>query len=232
MNIVTANKLYELRRKANLSQEELADKIGVSRQAVSKWERAESSPDTDNLIALAQIYGVTLDELLNVDQVDIEEVLGKEEDSKIDLSKESTISIEKDDKKVKIIIPKYDDDVELHVDCCDDDDEQSPLMRILVSTTFLSSIIAMFLIGALVKGGWSWSWTLILFAASLVSLFKAIAKKNPAVFAFPVLIAGLYCLFGILFGWWHPGWVMFLLIPIFYSIVGPLKKIKREKNNK
>ena len=39
----------------------------MSRQAVSKWERSESSPDTDNLIALAQLYGVSLDELLYVD---------------------------------------------------------------------------------------------------------------------------------------------------------------------
>ena len=52
------------RKQAGLSQEALADKLGVSRQAVSKWERAESLPDTDNLIALAAIYGLTLDELL------------------------------------------------------------------------------------------------------------------------------------------------------------------------
>ena len=52
------------RKQAGLSQEALADKLGVSRQAVSKWERAESLPDTDNLIALAAFYGLTLDELL------------------------------------------------------------------------------------------------------------------------------------------------------------------------
>ena len=64
MNIETANKLLQYRKASGLSQEELAEKIGVSRQAVSKWERAEASPDTDNLILLAKIYGVTLDELL------------------------------------------------------------------------------------------------------------------------------------------------------------------------
>lgn len=66
MNIETANRLVELRRKKGLSQEELADLLGVSRQAVSKWERAEASPDTDNLICLAKIYGVSLDELLDI----------------------------------------------------------------------------------------------------------------------------------------------------------------------
>ena len=67
MNVETANRLVNLRKRAGLSQEELADKIGVSRQAVSKWERAESSPDTDNLIALAGIYGVKVDDMLNRD---------------------------------------------------------------------------------------------------------------------------------------------------------------------
>lgn len=64
MNIETANRLLQYRKENNLSQEELAEKIGVSRQAVSKWERAEASPDTDNLIRLAEIYGVSLDEML------------------------------------------------------------------------------------------------------------------------------------------------------------------------
>ena len=65
MDITTANRLYELRKQHGYSQDELADKLNVSRQAISKWERSESSPDTDNLIALARLYGVSLDELLN-----------------------------------------------------------------------------------------------------------------------------------------------------------------------
>ena len=62
------------RKQAGLSQEALAEKLGVSRQAVSKWERSESSPDTDNLIALAKLYGVSLDELLYVDDAIADDV--------------------------------------------------------------------------------------------------------------------------------------------------------------
>ena len=65
MNIETANRLIEYRKKSGLSQDQVAEKIGVSRQAVSKWERAEASPDTDNLIMLSKIYNVSLDELIN-----------------------------------------------------------------------------------------------------------------------------------------------------------------------
>ena len=65
MNLEIANRLLAYRRAHGLSQEELAEKLGVSRQAVSKWERAEAAPDTDNLIALAALYGVLIDELIN-----------------------------------------------------------------------------------------------------------------------------------------------------------------------
>ena len=78
MNIEIANRLLEYRKKSGLSQEELAEKLNISRQSVSKWERAESSPDTDNLIELAKIYNVTLDDLLNVDKPMSEEI--KEQD--------------------------------------------------------------------------------------------------------------------------------------------------------
>lgn len=64
MDLEMAQRLVDRRKAAGLSQEALAAQLGVSRQAVSKWERSESSPDTDNLIALAALYGVSLDELL------------------------------------------------------------------------------------------------------------------------------------------------------------------------
>ena len=70
MDLAMAQRLVDRRKAAALSQEALAAQLGVSRQAVSKWERSESSPDTDNLIALAALYGVSLDELLYGEAVD------------------------------------------------------------------------------------------------------------------------------------------------------------------
>ena len=67
MNIEIANRLVTLRKRNSLSQEALAEKLGISRQAVSKWERAEASPDTDNLILLSRIYGISMDELLSTE---------------------------------------------------------------------------------------------------------------------------------------------------------------------
>ena len=58
------DRLYQLRKERGLSQENLADMLGVTRQAVQKWESGVSRPDMDNLTALAQYFGVTLDWLI------------------------------------------------------------------------------------------------------------------------------------------------------------------------
>ena len=68
MNIKLADRIVALRKENGYSQEVLAEKLWLSRESISKWERAEASPDTDNLIALAQVYNMTLDELLGNDQ--------------------------------------------------------------------------------------------------------------------------------------------------------------------
>lgn len=98
MNIETANRLLQYRKKMNLSQEELAAKIGVSRQAVSKWERAEASPDTDNLILLADIYGVSLDELLKGEKETESETQSEEPENNAENNPDSDTTYKKSDK--------------------------------------------------------------------------------------------------------------------------------------
>lgn len=63
-------KIYELRKANNLSQEQLAEKIGVSRQSISKWESGESSPELERLVALSQVFNVTTDYLLKSNEAD------------------------------------------------------------------------------------------------------------------------------------------------------------------
>ena len=57
--------IQRLRTKRRLSQEQLAELVGVSRQAVSKWELGDAAPEVDKLRALAREFGVTVDELLS-----------------------------------------------------------------------------------------------------------------------------------------------------------------------
>lgn len=58
------DRLYQLRKARGISQEELSDIVGVSRQAVQKWESGASKPDMDKLVAIARYFGVTLDYLI------------------------------------------------------------------------------------------------------------------------------------------------------------------------
>ena len=58
------NKLKIFRKQYNFTQEEIAEKLGVSRQAVAKWERGETQPDVESCVKLADLYGVSLDMLL------------------------------------------------------------------------------------------------------------------------------------------------------------------------
>lgn len=62
--MISGEKLKECRMNKGLSQERVAEILGVSKQAISKWESSQTAPSTDNLIALSNIYEVSLDELV------------------------------------------------------------------------------------------------------------------------------------------------------------------------
>ena len=63
-----SEKLYALRKERGLSQEQLAEGLKVSRQAISKWESGQSLPESDKLLALSEYFGVSLDYLLKEDR--------------------------------------------------------------------------------------------------------------------------------------------------------------------
>lgn len=76
MNNQFSENLKRIRKEQNLSQEELADQLGVSRQAISKWESGQAYPEMDKIIALCNKFNVNIDDLLHND---IKEVKGEEE---------------------------------------------------------------------------------------------------------------------------------------------------------
>ena len=77
MNI--GKKLLDARKKANLSQEEIAEKLNITRQTVSKWESNETVPNINQVKLLAKIYKISLEELLNYNKIDeeIESIIKK-----------------------------------------------------------------------------------------------------------------------------------------------------------
>lgn len=70
--MILADKIIDLRKKAGWSQEELAEKLAVTRQSVSKWEGAQSIPDMDKVVQMSRLFGVTTDYLLK-DEIEMAE---------------------------------------------------------------------------------------------------------------------------------------------------------------
>lgn len=81
--MILADKIIRLRKKNGWSQEDLADKMNVSRQAVSKWEGAQSTPDLGKIVQMSELFGVSTDYLLK-DEIEMEAFT---EDSPLDYSR-------------------------------------------------------------------------------------------------------------------------------------------------
>jgi transcriptional regulator with XRE-family HTH domain len=209
MNIEIANRLVELRKKNGLSQEQLADKLGLSRQAISKWERAEASPDTDNLICLAKLYGVSLDELLQSDQP-LEEIAAQEKEQTEEASPKDSKAEE--DKKEETLTPeeiKYAEE-RMHLkkirtaeNFCD------PIFWVLTALAYCTA--------AAITGLWHPLWLIFFIPVCLSPIFDCLKKKTWAWGGYPILVTGIYLMLGFLYGLWHPYWFLFITIPVFYS---------------
>ncbi len=224
MNIEIANRLVELRKKNGLSQEELAEKLGLSRQAVSKWERAESSPDTDNLICLAKLYNVSLDDLLNTDQSieDISRDVKEKQLSDEELGKEIERRIEN---KVK---GKYD-----HLS--EKDRKRAKAFDIVDSTItgvlFIAAAIVYFVLSYKDNTQWSKLWIIFMAPIVISSILTCIKKRRFAPFAFPVFAAMVFFYIGMYYSTWHPTWVIFLTVPIYYMAVKPFDMLIAKKRD-
>ena len=203
MNIEIANRSVNLRKKNGLSQEELAAKLGLSRQAVSKWERAEASPDTDNLICLAKLYGVSLDELLKTDD-DVETIVKeqtKEEAPESDSQDEDDEGKGENDPSSKESF--YIGSKGIHIKDGDEEVHIGP-HGIYVHDSDGSEVN----LGS--GSGCSWHWE----DKSKIRLVEGIVTGSLL-----FLITAAYVICGCLIpGVWNWGWVAFFAIPLAASI--------------
>ena len=72
-------RLLELRNDKHLSQEEVADKLNVTRQTISKWETDQSTPDFDKIVPLCELYEITADQLLTGKREENDVLIGDDE---------------------------------------------------------------------------------------------------------------------------------------------------------
>lgn len=239
MNLETAKRLLKYRKRHNLSQEKLAEQIGVSRQAVSKWERGEASPDTDNLIALSKLYNISLDELImgkgnkseaHKKQEEIKEAPA--EKIKEETETEANESIDIADEVINTTDEIIDESLNAiksdneYDDKEEDGNNRSRLKKMLYSFPYpVLATIVFFIYGFTgIGGGWVYGWLIFLTIPLYYTFIPAYFNKNPTVFCYPVLVVWIYMYLGFRFSLWHPMWLLFLTIPLYYSICSNLRR--------
>ena len=252
MTIEIADRLVKLRKKYGYSQEELADKLGLSRQAVSKWERAEASPDTDNLICLAKLYGVSLDELLATDE-DIDTIVKEQVKEEKEEPKADEESNKKNRDRVVInddgifVSDKNGERVTINNDgvaCYDENgnvvkkigkggeyDKGMAVIGCVEGVLMLLATVAFLLLG-LLANLWASAWIFFFMPEIICSIVRAIYKKDARKVNIPFTSAFVFffvCMFlpALIEGMpqlWNPMWIVFLAIPIYYGIVGTFHK--------
>ena len=197
MTLETAARLTQLRKERGLSQEELAEKLHVSRQAVSKWERAESSPDTDNLIVLGQLYGVILDELIHGGQSEAAPIPEAPAEAEAMPAAEEPAAQEAIDPDNPLPNGSY---------------YEHMAERKRRSVPYPVLVTAAYLVLGTVFGLWHPWW--ILFLTIPLYYLPRSQRSYMCLLGNPVMVTIIYLLLGFLCDLWHPGWVVFLLIPL------------------
>lgn len=248
MNVEIAQRLAELRRERGFSQEGLAEQLGLSRQAVSKWERAESAPDMGNLIALADLYEVTLDELLRVSPEVADDVRFESQERAESVETEAAAAAAAEAPDVPKVV------VEVSAPAATSGGFPPPAPSPGQAGApgrgaphgFSPSTYgapghrppsAGYGPGVLPHGSPASPQSPGAYPpgscppgsippASSVPIAPPPTPqpKDPLQsFPYPLLCAVIFLLAGFCFGWWHPGWVIFLTIPFYYWIVNTLQ---------
>lgn len=212
MSIQQGDYLKELRMKKGLSQEKLAERLGVSRQSVSKWEQGYAVPSSDNVLELSKLYEISADNILNC------EAPKATADEKEEASK-----------------PQKSQQAEVHDDAVAEKELETKSTEKHKKHSWLFAAypcIAVFItlaLGAFDSALWKTSWIFLLTIPLYYTGSIAIRKKNPLIFCYPVVVIMVYLLCGFYAGLWHPLWILFATIPIYYIASGYAYKNHKRK---
>jgi transcriptional regulator with XRE-family HTH domain len=195
-----AETIKTLRKRNGISQEQLAENLYVSRQAISKWERGETTPDIDTLVLLSQQFNISVDELISGQNIlENQDYISTTNPHKIMQAKNLK-------KKVNLIFIA------------------SIILYILSPLTFLLNLsyknITLIFGGIIVIAT-----TLMIIYSNLQHQYKELTegKKDHKLSdnisgAVSILSAIIFLILGFLFDLWHPGWIVFLFIPFAWII--------------
>lgn len=242
MDLFTAKKLTALRKYHSLSQEALAEKAGVSRQAVSKWERCEASPDTDNMLTLSKIYSVSVDDLLGdktADMIIAEIENKKKEEEAVTISSESPATVDIYSVATKVDNEKTDAATEKTENFTEKTQDSEPVSEASLQNEEINTPENIPVLSKEEK-------TEITAPEKTLpekkkrgsQIRKKKKEKTPPAypglakhlvrFPFIIVAALIFVALGLYGKMWHPGWLVFLTVPAYYltafAFFAPTKK--------
>ena len=200
-----SEKIQILRRQKDISQEQLAEQLNVSRQAVSKWETGENLPDIENIVQLSKIFNVSTDYLLKT----------YNDESPIDMHSPSGKSLA--------------DELMMTLD-----DEDETTGRFNFTLNFSGIIYPAAVLVFLVLGfHWGmWRAGLVVFPiAWVIEEIVSFAKTGRFDISVYSIASIVFLVLGLGWGLWHPGWLVFVVAWVLSEAI-QVKKPKRKKRGK
>lgn len=221
--------LQYLRKLKGITQEELADTVGVSRQSVSKWETGDAFPETDKIIQLCDIFGVPMDVLM---RGDAESYIATPSEEKSENKTEAEHEgdplclTSEEAEKVKDFntLPKK---------------TQKCIVASAADSAIFVTAAAVYICLGAILGLWHPAWIIFIFAIALCALVEPIIKNKDGTAV--AIMRGLrdsviflavaaYLLLGFLCNLWHPGWIIFIIAVALMIVFDIIKSaIKRRK---
>ena len=198
-------RLFQARKRVGLSQEELAGKLNVSRQAISKWERGEAVPDVANFITLAKLFGTTVDDLLTG------AAAGK--------GGASAAAVETEQAQEDAYYT-VDDTGNNSAAYMDEDARRSEIDAFMNEIPVENLAAAAKAAGSEYQYNMKWDGNEVErdLEVNIAGMKAHFNRKKTLQATYPVIVTVAYFLLGFVFHWWHPGWLLFLTIPLYYTM--------------
>lgn len=228
--------LYTLRKEKNMTQAELAETLGVTNKAVSKWETGEAMPETSQLLPISRIFGVSVDELLNGERAT--ETPPNEEPEK-----------ETDEKADEVFVHEWKD----HLFTRGRDDENKTLLEKIcgaVCSAIMMVGVIVYLCLGIFTDSWHPEWVILPVCGlccgitgivfDLCNPQKREKKLRRGENPYTGGICGIimlsciitYLLLGALGNMWHPYWIIVVAGGLVCGIVGPIGEVITAKKKK
>lgn len=225
--------LYTLRKEKGMTQAELADALGVTNKAVSKWETGEAMPETSQLLPISRIFDVSVDELLNG---------------------ERAFEAPKNEESEKETDEIFSHEIKNHLFTRGKDDEDGKTLLETVGGAICSAVMLLGVVTYLLLGAlgnlWHPYWVVLPVCGMLCGIIgiifdmcnrkkrelKLSRGENPytggtcGIIMLTCVIA--YLLLGALGNLWHPYWIIIAVGGVICGIVGPMGEIATARNKK